>query len=145
MKICLKTQARNAGTQHVVVNLQERLPKHLHLSCELTCNFQVDPGDKYYLLTMTVSGVLNIICQRCLGIFQHNYKNTSKLAVCADDAIAENLMEWYECVVASDDQIDLIDILTDDLYLFTPEKHLDLTDCDSEISRLICEQDELIT
>jgi len=139
MKVCLKTLVKQAGKQHVVVNIEERLPKHIQSLGALTCDYQVEAGKNYYLLTMSVNGELTIICQRCLGVFRHDYANTTQLAVCADDATAETLMGQYESTVASNYQIDLIEVLTDDLYLLTPEKHQQDVDCDTEARQLICD------
>ena len=41
-------------------------------------------------------------------------------------------------------EIDLIELLTDELYLFSPEKHEDLADCDSEIRQWISDKSEII-
>lgn len=124
MNICLKTQARQAA-QQVTLIIQERLPSHIESVGPLTCKYQIELADNYYLLTLHVRGVLDIICQRCANVFRHDYDNETKLAVCANDAIAERLMEHFECIVACDNQIDLTEVVTDDLHLFSPEKHAD--------------------
>ncbi len=137
MNICLKTYAKQAGQQHVVVNVQKRLPERISSPCELTCDFHVEALTDYFLVTLEVRSELVITCQRCLGQFQHAYSNQTKLAVCSDDIMAERLMERFECIVAPDHEIDLTDVLADELYLFSPEKHPDYADCDREISQLI--------
>lgn len=137
MKICLKTHAKQTGSRTVVVCVQERKPERVSSSCELTCVFQVEACQDYYLLTLDVSGTLAITCQRCVADFQQDYTNQTKLAVCASDEIAERLMTSHECIVVKDYEVDLIDIVTDELHLFLPEKHSDLSECDREISGLI--------
>ena len=137
LKICLKTYAKQAGSQTVVVRLQDRKPASIGSEVELTCVFNVEARSDYYLLTLDVSGQLMVACLRCLGDFDHEYKNTTQLAICANEEIAETLMASYECIVANNSQIDLIDIVADELYLFVPEKHADIAECDREISGLI--------
>ena len=137
MKICLKTHAKQEASQTVLVRIDDRKPAFVSSACELTCVFQVEACSNYYLLTMDVSGMLNITCQRCLGNFQHDYENRTQLAICADEDVAETLMASYECIVVNDSQIDLIDVVTDELFLFVPEKHPDFTGCDPAMSGLI--------
>ena len=137
MKICLKTHAKQAGSQTVVVHVQERKPDRVSSACDLTCTFKVEACSDYYLITLDVHGTLDITCQRCLANFQHEHINRTTLAVCANEDVAETLMASFECIVVNNFQIDLIDILTDELYLFLPEKHLDVAGCDREMSGLI--------
>ncbi len=144
MKICLKTYAKQHGLQHIAMTLQERLPERVSGPCELTCDFQVVNHGDYYLLTLYITGKLAINCQRCLHIFQDDFYNESQLAVCVNDSVAETLMEHFDCVVASDHQVDLVELLTDELYLFSPEKHRNPMDCHSEIFQWIGGQDEIM-
>lgn len=137
MKICLKTSAKQAGSRTVVIRIDERKPGRVSSPCELTCVFKVNACPDYYLLTLDVSAELEIACQRCLVDFPHQHTNHAQLAICANEAIAETLMASFECIVANDYQIDLVDIVTDELHLFLPEKHHDIADCDLEMSRLI--------
>lgn len=141
MKICLKKQVKVDGAQKIELVLENRLPKHIEGPCYLTCEYQVEPGEQYYLLTITIQGELSIVCQRCLGVFKHHYLNTSKLAACTNDDVAERMLEHFESTVAINNQIDLSEIVTDDLYLFSPEKHVSQAECDSEISQLIVSKD----
>ena len=144
MNICLKTYAKQKGSQHVVITLRSRLPERIHSPCELTCDFQVADCGNYYALTLAVASELTVSCQRCLGEFHQSYSHQTELAVCATDAIAETLMTQFECIVASDYQVDLTDILTDELYLSAPDKHANFAECDSEISRLIRPESEIV-
>lgn len=137
MKLCLKKYAKLAGSQTIVVKLRDRIPARVSSAPELTCVFKIEACSDYYLLTLDVSGQVDIACQRCLADFQHEYKNETTLAVCANDDVAETLMEHYECIVTHNGEIDLIDILTDEMYLFLPEKHHTIAECDLEISGLI--------
>ncbi len=144
MKICLKTYAKQGTMTTVKVMLQTRLPIHLEAPVELTCHFQVEHYNDYYLLTHEVVGVLRIVCQRCLEAFQYDYSNTTTLAVCRTEAIAEGLMAHFECMVALEDEVDLSEILTDELVLFSPEKHDDLADCNLEMKQWIRDKSEII-
>lgn len=136
MNICLKTYAKQASPHTCTTNLQERLPARVEKACEITCTFQVTQASDHYLINFEASGDVHIICQRCLGTFLHPYHNQTTLAICPNDEIAEQLMDSYECIVGRG-EIDLADILADDLHLFLPEKHLDYSQCDAEISQLI--------
>ena len=141
MNICLKTYAKQADSKHIVVHLQERLPARVHAPCDVVCDFNVETCRDYYLLTLAVHSELMITCQRCLGHFQYEYQHQTQLAVCATDAMAEQLMERFDCIVAPHHQLDLMEVLTDELHLFLPEKHLDGADCDAEISQLISDNE----
>ena len=145
MTICLKTCAKQNEVQHTVILLQERLPQRVISPAELNCHFHVASYDDYYLLTLDVSGSLEIACQRCLQAFRHDYCNKTVLAVCASEAMAEALMEHHECVVADDAQVNLVDVLTDELYLFSPVNHANSVDCDVEMSQWIGKQNEILT
>jgi uncharacterized protein len=137
MKVCLKTHAKRKGLQTAVIHVHERKPAHVVSPCELTCTFQIEACQDYYLLTLDVRGTLEIVCQRCLDHFQQNYTNQTRLAVCVNDDISETLMASYECIVAKDYQVDLTDVVTDELHLFLPEKHSVSDECDVETGRLI--------
>jgi uncharacterized protein len=135
MKICLKTYARLSDSEHAIIDLKERLPTRINVPCHVTCDFSVAKCDTYYLLTLKVMGDLSITCQRCMDEFKQAYANESQLAICANDAMAERLMNQFDCVVAVDDQIDLSDIVADDLHLYAPEKHMDTAECSDEIRK----------
>ncbi len=129
MKICLKSHARQQSSETAVLHLHDRLPERLGKPCEVTCEFHVEACSDYYLLTTDVRGLFSVTCQRCLGEFQHAYAHQTTLAVCANDSVANDVMSTYDCMVAVDQQIDLIDVITDELNLFLPEKHLELEAC----------------
>lgn len=137
MKICLKTHAKQTGSRTIVLRIEERKPARVSSPCELTCVFHVEDYKDYYVLTLDVSGLIEIACQRCLADFQLDYTHQTSLAVCSSDETAETLMTRYECIVVHDDQVDLMDIVTDELHLFLPEKHADFAQCDREISAWI--------
>lgn len=129
MKICLKSHARQKSSETVSLHLKERLPERLSSPCEVTCEFLVEACSDYYLLTTDVRGTFGVTCQRCLEDFQHEYAHQTTLAVCANDLVANDIMSTYDCMVAVDHQINLIDVVTDELNLFLPEKHLDQEVC----------------
>ncbi len=144
MNICLKTYVKENEHQHLVVKLEDRLPERILSPCELTCDFHVTGYDDYYLLALDVSAVLTITCERCLHAFQDAYHHQTVVAVCATEAIAEALMEQYECIVALGESVNLVDVLTDDLHLFSPLKHAHIKDCDVEVSQWIGEKHEIL-
>lgn len=115
--------AAKAAPETVILSLHERLPNHLISPCQVTCVFQVESFSNYYALTMCVSGALMLTCQRCLEPFRQDYVHESTLALCKSDEVAIDLMSAYECIVIESDEFNLIDIVTDELNLFLPEKH----------------------
>ena len=135
--ICLKTYAKQGGSHHVALELHERLPQRISGPCALACDFEIEDHTDYYVLKLSVSGLLTMICQRCIHEFKHAYSHETQLAVCKNDELAETLMESFECTVNQTGEIDLVEVLTDDLHLFSPEKHLDVIECDADISQWI--------
>ncbi|WED44212.1 YceD family protein [Legionella cardiaca] len=137
MLINLKSMAASAEPGHVKLELLERLPIHVKSPCVVNCKYTVEKLNNYYLLNLVVDSTLTIICQRCLKEFNYQYINTTALAVCYSDEMAEKLMEQYECIIAKDNQVDLNELVTDELHLYSPEAHPEITYCDSEINRFI--------
>jgi uncharacterized protein len=137
MKICLKTQAKQTQLQQIPIVLTERLPSHVKSPCELKCQFHVEKHEEHYLLTLNVTGQVMITCQRCLSVFEYNYDNQTQVAICPNELVAEKLMSNYECIVTHSHEIELNDILTDELHLYLPEKHLNLSDCDPEMEQFM--------
>ncbi len=131
MIICLKTSSKQLESSHVQLNLSERLPFYIVSDCALVCNYFVRSYPEYYLLTLSVSGILPIQCQRCLSVFQYDYQNHTELAIYRDELTAEKSMDLYECIVSSHHEVDLTCIVTDELHLYAPEKHLELIECTS--------------
>jgi uncharacterized protein len=137
MNICLKTYARQTCPQTLVLHISERLPSCLCESAQVNCTFQVQSCTDFYLLSLSVKGDFTITCQRCLGNFKHALDYETQLAVCRREEMAESLMEQYDCIVSNNDQLDLLDVLTDELHLNLPEKHPDEMGCDVEMTALI--------
>lgn len=137
MNINLKEIIRQGGTQQVSAEIKARLPAHISGPCQLTCAIEVMGCDDHYLLKLNVKGELTIICQRCLESFSMHYYHETQIAVCSEPEGAERLQEQFESIVAEHHEVNLIDILTDDLYLFTLEKHTDFEQCDDEINQFL--------
>lgn len=137
MNIKLKSAAANGQEQQVQVNITERLPGNVEGPCVVECGYKVRREDNYYLLTLAINAQLTIICQRCLNRFPCHYSNNTVLAICDTDELAVRLMNQYDCITAHDDEVDLIELLTDELYLYTPANHPDLKDCDTDVSAFI--------
>lgn len=133
MKFCLKTYAKKSGHHQLVIQVNDRLPKHIVDSCEVVCDVHVESHGRYYLLTLDCKTILSIECQRCLQVFQEPFHHQSVLAVCGDDVTAEALIKDFECIVASDHTINILDVVTDELHLFSLEKHAFLANCAQEI------------
>ena len=137
MLVNLRSCAAKDGPQTTRVTLKERLPAHINSPCEINCQFEAKLVDNYYLLSLNVESALSLVCQRCLNEFSQHYANQTTLAICSSDEVAEKLMQSYECLVSQNNQIDLSELLSDELYLYGPEFHADARDCDVEMSSFI--------
>ncbi|STX28972.1 metal-binding, possibly nucleic acid-binding protein [Legionella beliardensis] len=137
MLIDLKTCAKTAEPESVQLELTERMPSRVAPPCLLSCSYAAKAMTNYFLLTLNVSGDITIECQRCLTQFLYNYNNSTTLAICDNDAQAEKLMDEYECIVTKNSLVNLVELITDELHLCSPEYHSDITKCDAEVSKFI--------
>lgn len=137
MIIHLGNQLSRSWSEPVHLENFPRLPSHIEAPCSLDCAFLVEAVDNYYLLHLQVKGKLTMICQRCLHTWQYDYENSSTLAICDTDAQAEQLLTDYESMVIRNGKVDLLEILNDELYLFTPESHPDINQCDSSVDKYL--------
>lgn len=99
--------------------------------------YQVEAKEDFYLIYLHVTGELTIQCQRCLDEFNFPYDNKTVIAVCRNDERAEQILEHYECIVSANLQISLEDILIDELHLYAPQFHAEISDCSSEINQIL--------
>lgn len=123
--------------QSKVVTIDERLPNFLIPPCHLNITYHVDAKDDYYLIHLQVVGNLNIACQRCMQEFPLSYDNHTTIAICRSDERAEQLLEYYECIVSSNWQVDLEELIIDELHLYVPQFHPEINDCDNEINQFL--------
>ena len=123
MKINLKKTSQQSQPSSVSLTLEERLPPFLAESCVATCDYSVISHDDFDLLITEVHTDLKVVCQRCLEVFEHTYRRRSELAVCRDDTKASHHMASYDSVVSDQGEVDLVEIITDELHLYCPEKH----------------------
>ncbi len=129
--------------QHVkLLTVNERLPVFLIAPCQLTVSYHVEAKDDYYLIHLKVSGNVTSVCQRCMQEFPTSYENHTIIAVCRSDERAEQLLELYECIVSSNWQVDLGELVVDELHLYAPQFHPDINDCDSEINQFLTGKNE---
>ncbi len=115
--------AKQTVPSQLLIEVSERLPYYVQGPCALNCKVSVERARDYYVLRLTSTGQLTINCQRCLHDFNFDYNHSSEIAICDSDEVANQLMKSRDCVVHADDDLDLLDIVTDDLHLFSPEKH----------------------
>jgi uncharacterized protein len=137
MKISLKAKEKESGIQKVTLDLTARLPAHISKVNPVVCEYEVTAQDNYYLVRMKVNGELELLCQRCLQNFSYPYQSEMEIAVCESDSMAEKLLERFETIVERSFIIDLEEIVTDELYLSVPERHVNEEDCDKEVSKYI--------
>lgn len=124
---------------HCVLELSSRLPIFLQEPCQLECSYEIVAEQDYYLLTMRLYGQLHCICQRCLQAFQQAYDTTICVAICTTELRAEQLMNNYECIVASDYQCEMEAIALDELYFSVPAYHSQRQDCDGQVLEFLSE------
>ena len=128
--------------QTKAVTVDERLPDFLLSPCLLNVTYHVEAKDDFYLIHLKVTGDLKILCQRCMQEFNLSYDNHTTIAVCRSDERAEQLLEHYECIVSSNWQVDLQELIIDELHLYVPQFHPAINDCDSEINQFLTGQIE---
>lgn len=117
--------------------LTTRLPAHVEGPCSVVCEAEVVKEADHHVLTVMVCGEVKVICQRCLETFNHDHRHTIRLAVCSDESQVATLMERYDGVMVGDHEPNLIEIVTDDLHLSVPERHLDIEVCDQEMQKMM--------
>ncbi|HHJ0475419.1 TPA: DUF177 domain-containing protein, partial [Legionella pneumophila] len=125
------------GQQEKEVILNERLPSFVSPGCHLHASYHIEAKDDFYLIHLRVQGNLNSICQRCMENFTVCYNNSTVIAVCRSDERAEQLLSQYECLVSSNWQVDLNELIIDELHLYAPQVHPDINECANEINEIL--------
>jgi uncharacterized protein len=126
--------------QRKTITLEERLPHFVSEPCRLDVCFQIELRDDFYLAHLHVGGLLHLQCQRCLEEFDYSYDNHTIIAICQQEARAEELLTHYECIVAPDLQVRLEDLIIDELHLYAPQFHPDPKDCSNEFKQFLAEK-----
>ena len=121
--------------KHLVIN--ERLPQFIVAPCKVYVTYHVEMKDDFYLIHLRVTGDLTITCQRCMQEFHLSYDNPTILAVTRNDDRSEQLLEHYECIVSSNGQVDLEDLVIDELHLYAPPFHQEINECDREVNQIL--------
>lgn len=116
--------------------ITERLPAFLLAPCSLTVRYHVEAKDNFYLIHMHTTGLINVVCQRCLNAFVNSFDNQTEIAVCQSYEQTKLLLQ-YECIVSNNWQVVLEDLITDELHLYVDQFHFDKNDCDSEIIKIL--------
>lgn len=130
------------GQQTKTVTVSERLPHFITVPCTLEVSYWVEAIEDFYLIHLHVHGALQLQCQRCLDEFNYAYDNNTTIAICRDEERAEKLLEQYECIVSPIFQVDLDDLIIDELHLYAPQFHPEITDCRSEINQFLTEKND---
>lgn len=128
------------GPHNQEITLSERLPSFLASPCHLNVAYQVEPKDDFYLIHLEVRGELEVTCQRCLNEFKLMYNNPTTIAVTRNDERAEQLLEHYECIVSTNYQVSLDDLVVDELHLYVPQFHEETKDCDGDVNQFLTEK-----
>lgn len=137
MKLNLQNLIKKGEKTEILLTLQERLPEYLHTPCQVAIELNIKKQDDYWLLHLKTQADLHINCQRCAEDFVLPYINETELAVCETEARAESLLALYDCIVDDRAELSLDNIITDELYLYVPQFHPDLQDCDKIVHQYI--------
>lgn len=129
MKLNLKELVNKPEKGTSTIEIKERLPFHIEHPCTVQVTYSVESIDDFYLIHLNTEASLRITCLRCMQAGVIPYQNTSAIAVCSNDARAEQLLADYECLVSPSFLIDLTETLTDELHLYSPQFHLDYREC----------------
>lgn len=125
------------GPQQKYITVSARLPTFIGAPCALNVKYWVEAHEDSYFIHLEVQGELTVVCQRCMQDFTLNYKNPTTIAVARSDQRAEQLLEQHECIVSSNWQVNLEDLVVDDLHLYVPQAHNEIEDCDQEINQFL--------
>ena len=128
--------------QQKKITINERLPSFIASPCQLNVLYDVKAEEGFYLINLEVNGELVVLCQRCLQEFNLTYNNQTKIAVARNDERAEQLLEHYECIVSTNHQVELEDLVIDELHLYVPQFHEETKDCDEEVNQFLIGQTE---
>ncbi|HVT62185.1 MAG TPA: YceD family protein [Legionellaceae bacterium] len=129
----LKTLAKQNESSHFEMEIKERLPSFIQAPAHLNCTIRVEKTAHYYHLMLGVKGLIHVICQRCLHEFDYPFNQNNDIALCADEDTAEKMMTKMDSIVHLKDELDIVSIVTDELHLYCPEKHLDLNECEAHL------------
>lgn len=121
----LKNLAKLADPLSLDIEIHDRLPGYISEPCKLRCEIAVQQAREYFVLRLKVTGPVVVSCQRCLENFVYHYDHKTELAICCSEEKAHQMMSTIDCTVQTDDELDLLAIVTDNLHLFIPEKHED--------------------
>jgi len=110
MKIYLKNVTDLPEEKIIQIIVSERLPAVMCEPSMVQCSYSIHKKRSKYFFKMHLSGSIQLECQRCLSVWRYAYEN-------------EHILEEDELMIDAEMRIDLVDIVTDDLHLFLPEKH----------------------
>lgn len=142
MQLCLKALAARHEPQSFAIVLDDRLPQQLSSPCLLEGQIAASVEKDGYRITLSVQSALTVMCLRCLASYQMAYKRSAVLHAYFDERMATQRMGEEEVIVLDSTTLHLSDILTDDLHLFVPDRHIDHTSCDTMITQWIISPSE---
>ena len=137
MIICLKTWARQSPGTEISFCLNERLPAWIEGPCALNVVLTITENPNYYHVQFRVTGTLLICCQRCLTRVDYAYQHDNELIVLGSEAALARYSLATDCVVAASGELDLRDMVTDELHLYSPEIPHAFEQCDMMHSDLV--------
>ncbi|KTD19474.1 metal-binding, possibly nucleic acid-binding protein [Legionella israelensis] len=129
MRLNLKELVDKPEKLTTTIEIKDRLPVHITQSCSVQVTYHVEMIDDIYLVHLNTEAGLNICCLRCMREVVIPYKNSTSIAVCQNDVKAEQMLMNYECIVSPSAIIDLTEIVTDELHLYSSQYHLNSGEC----------------
>lgn len=130
------------GQQTKTITLDSRLPDFIEAPVTLHVHYKAEVQEDFYLIHFQTNGILNLRCQRCMENYSYSYTNETIIAICRTEERAEKLLEHYECIVSTDFQVNVEDLLIDELHLYIPQFHPEITECNSEINQYLTEKND---
>ncbi len=107
----------------------ERKPSQIISMSSVQCIYELEKHPDYYNLTLSTECQVTIGCQRCMEPFDLLYRNQTQIGLCEEESVAERIMDIVEPVVITNDVIPFESIVADELHLYLPLFHQDLTQC----------------
>jgi uncharacterized metal-binding protein YceD (DUF177 family) len=110
----------------------DRYPFQIQSPPELKVTYHIKPHKHYRLLSFTIESELHILCQRCSHPFIYPFKHEGKIAICRTESDIEVIekLEPYEAILEA--ELDINDVMTDELFLHSPEMHASMLECNAE-------------
>ena len=137
MNIDIRKKANHVKSDIHTLLLDERLPFFVEKPFEIRFEYSVEHKGDIYFLVIDEEGMVPLLCQRCFDECIYDYKHRTELAVCKDDLVVEKYQDSYDIIVLPDLILDIKGVLIDNMYLFLPENHENIDQCNKDQLKLM--------